>query len=351
MIRRRNTKIWLLILGALHGIVLCAGFFAPYNPVQQDRKNPYLPPMRTHVVDARGHLHLRPFVYAFQLRPGTFDQYVEDPTQPRPLKFLITGDRYRLLGIFPGRLHLFGVDNERIYLLGTDAFGRDQFSRLLFGGQISLLAGLLGAGFTLVIGWSIGAVAGYFGGWRDDVLMRLAELFLALPWLYLLFAIRAFLPLTVNPLQAFFLIAAVIAAVGWARPARLVRGIVLSAKERDFVRAARGFGASNLYLLRRHILPATSSVLLTQAAILIPQYVLAEMTLSFLGLGVPEPVPSWGNLLSNLQQYSVLVSYWWMYLPALAMVPFFLGYLGLASALQERSDTYKIERRSLGSLA
>ena len=351
MIRRRKTKFWLLVLGVLHGIVLCAGFFAPYNPAQQDRKNPYLPPMHLHVKDAQKRLHLRPFVYAFQLRPGTFDQYVEDPTQPRPLKFLIAGDRYRLLGIYSARLHLFGADNERIYLLGTDAFGRDQFSRLLFGGQISLLAGLLGAGFTLVIGWSIGAVAGYFGGWRDDVLMRLAELFLALPWLYLLFAIRAFLPLTVNPLQAFFLIVAVIAAVGWARPARLVRGIVLSAKARDFVRAARGFGASNFYLLRRHILPATSSVVLTQAAILIPQYVLAEMTLSFLGLGVPEPVPSWGNLLSNLQQYSVLVSYWWMYLPALAMVPFFLGYLGLASALQERSDTYKIERRSLGSLA
>jgi peptide/nickel transport system permease protein len=203
----------------------------------------------------------------------------------------------------------------------------------------------------LLIGWCVGAVAGYFGGWRDDVLMRLAELFLALPWLYLLFAIRAFLPLTVNPLHAFFLIVAVLAGVGWARPARLVRGIVLSAKERDFVRAARGFGASSFYLLRRHILPEAASVLLTQAAILIPQYVLAEMTLSFLGLGVPEPIPSWGNLLSNLQQYSVLVSYWWMYLPALAMVPFFLGYLGLASALQERADPYKIERRSLGSLA
>ena len=351
MILRRKLKIWLLVLGALHGIVVCAGFFAPYDPVQQDRKNPYLPPMRLHLVDARGHLHFRPFVYAVQLPPGTFDQYVEDTTQPRPLKFFVTGDRYRLLGLFPARLHLFGAGNDRICLLGADAFGRDQLSRLLFGGQVSLLAGLLGAGCTLLIGWCIGAVAGYFGGWRDDVLMRVAELFLALPWLYLLFGIRAFLPLSVNPLQAFFLIVTVIAAVGWARPARLVRGIVLSAKERDFVRAARGFGASNLYLLRRHILPETSSVLLTQAAILIPQYVLAEMTLSFLGLGVPEPVPSWGNLLSNLQQYSVLVSYWWMYLPALAMVPFFLGYLGLASALQERAEPYKIKGRSFGSLA
>jgi peptide/nickel transport system permease protein len=351
MIRRRNVRLWLLILAVLHGIILCAGFFAPYNPIQQDRKNPYLPPMRVHFVDTAGRLHLRPFGYAVQLRPGSFDQYMEDTTQPLPLKFFVPGDPYSLLGLFQSRFHLFGAGSDRIYLLGTDAFGRDQLSRLLFGGQASLLAGLLGAGLTLLIGWCIGAIAGYFGGWRDDVLMRLAELFLALPWLYLLFAIRAFLPLTVNPLHAFFLIVAVLAGVGWARPARLVRGIVLSAKERDFVRAARGFGASNFYLLRRHILPEASSVLLTQAAILIPQYVLAEMTLSFLGLGVPEPVPSWGNLLSNLQQYSVLVSYWWMYLPALAMVPFFLGYLGLASELQDRSDPYKIERRSLGSLA
>jgi peptide/nickel transport system permease protein len=122
-----------------------------------------------------------------------------------------------------------------------------------------------------------------------------------------------------------------------------VRGIVLSAKERDFVRAARGFGASNVYLLRRHVLPQTSSVLLTQAAILVPQFVLAEMTLSFLSLGVPEPMVSWGNLLSSLQEYSVLVSYWWMYLPALAMVPFFLGYLRLASLLQSGTATAKIE--------
>jgi peptide/nickel transport system permease protein len=351
MSRRRKVAIWLLVLGVLHGIVLCAGFFAPYNPVEQDRKNPYLPPMRLHFMDVQTHLHLRPFIYSLQLRPGTFDQYIEDAAQPHELKFLVAGDRYRLLGFLPTHQHLFGADNTRIYLLGTDAFGRDQLSRLLFGGQVSLLAGLLGAGLTLFIGWCIGAAAGYYGGWRDDLLMRVAELFLALPWLYLLFAIRAFLPLAVNPLQAFFLIVAVIAAVGWARPARLVRGIVLSAKERDFVRAARGFGASDAYLLRRHILPETSSVLLTQAAILIPQYVLAEMTLSFLGLGVPEPLPSWGNLLSNLQQYSVLVSYWWMYLPALIMVPFFLGYLGLASALQERPNPYKIERRSLGSLA
>jgi peptide/nickel transport system permease protein len=173
--------------------------------------------------------------------------------------------------------------------------------------------------------------------------MRVAELFLALPWIYLLFAIRAFLPLAVPPLQAFLLVVAVIGAVGWARPARMIRGVVLSTKEREFVRAARGFGASGGYLLRRHILPETASVILTQAAILVPQFVLAEMTLSFLGLGVPEPVPSWGNLLASLQHYNVLVSYWWMYLPTIAMVPFFLGYLVLASLLQGSEGTSNME--------
>jgi peptide/nickel transport system permease protein len=341
---------WLVALGLLHGIVVFAGFFAPYDPVEQDRKSPYLPPMRPHLVDAHGNLHVRPFVYSLRLREGSFDQYEEDPAQSHPVKFFLRGARYRLLGFLPCRMHLFGAEGTRIYLLGSDAYGRDQFSRFLVGGQVSLAAGLLGAGLTLLIGLCIGAMAGYYGGWRDSVLMRLAELFLALPWLYLLFALRAFLPLAVSPLQAFFLIIAVIGAVGWARPARLVRGVVLSAKERDFVRAARGFGATNGYLLRRHILPETSSVLLTQAAILIPQYVLAEMTLSFLGLGVPEPLPSWGNLLSSLQQYSVLVSYWWMYLPSLIMVPFFLGYLGLASSLQEQGEPYKIDRRNLGTL-
>jgi len=346
----RTLAWWLVFLGMLHGTVVFAGFFAPYDPAEQDRQNPYAPPMRLHLVDTEGHLHMRPFVYALKLREGAFDQFEDDTAHAYPLSVFVRGSRYRLVGLLPSRLHLFGVEGTRFYVFGSDAYGRDQFSRLLFGGQVSLLAGLLGAGLSLLLGLGIGTLAGYYSGWKDEVLMRIAELFLALPWLYLLFGLRAFLPLAVSPLETFFLIIAIIGAVGWARPARLVRAIVLSAKERDFVRAARGFGASDLYLMRRHILPETKSVLLTQLAILVPQYVLAEMTLSFLGLGIPEPVPSWGNLLSNLQQYSVLVSYWWMYLPALAIVPFFLGYLGLASLLRERRDGCKIERAGQGSV-
>jgi peptide/nickel transport system permease protein len=339
---KRALLAWLIVLGALHFAIACAGFFAPYDPTTQNRDRPYAPPMRVHWNDTAGHFHLRPFVYGQQLKTGSFDEYEENKSDVIPLRFFVMGARYKLLGMVPLDLHLFGAGNEQVFLLGSDGFGRDLFSRMLFGGQISLLAGLLAASLALCSGLFIGALAGFFGGWTDDILMRFAELFLALPWLYLLFAARAFLPLSVSPLQAFLLVVVLIGTVGWARPARLIRGVALSAKERDYVRAARGFGASNFYLLRRHILPQTRSVILTQAALLIPQYVLAEVMLSFLGLGVPEPVPSWGNMLASLQQYSVLASYWWMYLPGLAMIPFFLGYLALASALQEQAERSKI---------
>ncbi|MCU1241541.1 MAG: hypothetical protein JWO71_2267 [Candidatus Acidoferrum typicum] len=347
MSTRSRLIICVLVLGALHLGVACAGFFAPYDPATQDREHPYAPPMWLHFLDAHRGIHLRPFAYAQESQTGSFDEYEENRARVIPVRFFVSGAPYRVLGVLPLRLHLFGADVP-VYLLGTDGYGRDLLSRILFGGQVSLLAGLIGAGLTLSIGLCIGAAAGFWGGWKDEVLMRVAELFLALPWIYLLFAMRAFLPLAVPPVKAFLLVVVVIGAVGWARPARMVRGIVLSAKERNFVRAARGFGATGGYLLRRHILPETANVVLTQAAVLVPQFVLAEMTLSFLGLGVPEPLPSWGNLLASLQHYNVLVSYWWMYLPALAMVPFFLGYLVLASLLQGSSRATKIEVASAG---
>ena len=182
----------------------------------------------------------------------------------------------------------------------------------------------------------MGTVAGFFGGWLDALLMRGGELVMALPWLYLLLAVRALLPLHISTIQAFFLLIAIIGGVGWVRPSRLIRGVVLTARESSFVQAAQGFGAGPVYLIRRHILPATFPVALTQATVLIPQYILAEVTLSFLGLGVGQPVPSWGNMLSEARQYHALLNHPWLLAPGLAAVPILLGYLALADALTDR---------------
>jgi peptide/nickel transport system permease protein len=239
--------------------------------------------------------------------------------------------------LVPSHMHLMGVQAPaQIFLLGTDNYGRDQFSRILYGGQISVAAGILATLISLSLGTLIGCISGFYGRWVDESAMRLVELFLVLPWLYVLLGVRAFLPLHLTSVQTFLLLIAVIGTIGWARPARLIRGIVLSAQNQSYVTASRGFGASNAYLMRRHVLPQTYGVLLTQAALLVPQYVLAEVTLSFFGLGLSEPTPSWGGLLATLQQYNVLVSYWWMFAPVVALAVVSLGYLNIANAFHER---------------
>lgn len=337
MVAKRKIIAALVLLFALHLAIFLAGFVAPGDPATQSRDFPFTPPTHVHFVDAHGQIHFRPFVYQSVASPDGLYQYQESREREYPVHLFVSGPEYKIAGVLPTRLHLLGVDAPaQVFLAGTDNYGRDQFSRILFGGQMSIAAGLLATGISLFLGLLIGCVSGFYGKWIDESVMRLAELFLVLPWLYLLLAVRAFLPLHIPPAQAFFLLIAVIGTIGWARPARLIRGVVLSAKNRKYVLASRSFGASDFYILRRHVLPHTYGILLTQAALLVPQYIIAEVMLSFFGLGLGEPTPSWGNLLANLQQYNVMVSYWWMFAPALALVLVSLGYLGVANAFHER---------------
>jgi peptide/nickel transport system permease protein len=328
----RKFTLWLLICVAilLHVAIVFAGFIAPYDPAAQNRELAYASPTRIHFGDSSG-FHFRPVVYASSV---DFEGSHEDLTRKYPMRFFVRGASYRILGLFTTNLHLFGVDSPgQLFLFGTDSYGRDQFSRLLYGGQISVAAGLLATFMTLALAVIVGTVSGYYGKWVDESLMGSAELFLSLPWFYFLVGLRAFLPLHLSPTNTFLLIICVIGIIGWARPARLVRGIVLSARNRDYVSAARGFGGSDFYLLRRHIFPETFAILLTQAALLVPQYVAAEAVLSFFGLGIAEPVPSWGNMLSALQQYNVLISYHWLLAPAAALVVTSVTYWLLADAI------------------
>ncbi len=323
----RSDTMLMLVLISFATLALTADVVAPYDFSDQHRKLPFAPPTRLHLLDAEGTFHWRPFVYPILAEmDGTT---TEDHSRVVPLRLWVRDS--------DGNLRLFGVDApDVVFLAGSDRFGRDQLSRLLHGARISLFAGLLAGLLAVGLGLLIGAAGGYFGGWIDHVLTRLTELFMVLPWLYLLIGIRAFLPLHITPTQAFTLLVVLIGLVGWAAPARLVRGVVLSAKERDYVQAARGFGASDLYLLWHHILPQTLPVVATQLAIRVPSFILAEVTLSFLGLGVAEPVPSWGNMLAALQEYHVLVSYGWMFLPAVALVFVILCFHGITAMVQRR---------------
>jgi peptide/nickel transport system permease protein len=315
-----------------------AGFFAPYHYATQDRLHPYAPPSLPHLVDCSGRWHLRLFVYGLKNKPGSFTEYERDCSALMSVQFFVRGDGYSLFGVVRSTVHLFGVAGSgEINLLGTDAFGRDQFSRVLYGAQVSLFAGGLAGLLAVLAGMIVGTIAGFFGGLVDDAAMRVAEIAIAVPSLYLLLAARSFLPLQIGPVMAFLLVISVIGLLSWARPARLVRGVVMSARERNFVLAAQGFGASGSYVMRRHLVPMTFSVALTQLAILIPQFILAEVVLSFLGLGIGEPFPSWGNMLAEAQQYHVLASCWWMLLPGLAPVPFFIAYHAFADAIQKKA--------------
>jgi len=336
--KRRGKLVWAAwFLVALHLPVVLAGFVAPYSYETQDRMHPYAPPARVHWVDCAGKFHLRPFVYATRSRTDSLTEYEEDCAQQFPVRFFLLGDQYSVMGILHGQRHLFGVDlPAHLYLLGGDGLGRDQFSRILYGGQVSLFAGMIAAALAVLAGLLVGSIAGLYGGAVDDLSMRITEVIIAVPPFYVLLAVRSFLPLQLSAPATFLTIVSVIGLMSWGRPARLVRSVVLSARERNFVQAARGFGASRGYLLRRHLFPLTINVALTQMAVFVPQFILTEVLISFLGLGMSEPFPSWGNMLSLAQQYRVLTSYWWMLLPGLASVPVALAYHALADELGTR---------------
>jgi peptide/nickel transport system permease protein len=284
----------LLILCMTHVLAAMAGVLAPYGPEQQHRDYPWHPPTP---------LHWGP--------TGVFVQQAQSGSRV-PVRWIVNGS---------SGWKLFAIEEPgNIFLLGTDGLGRDQFSRLLHGARVSLYSGLSAAAVSAFLGFWLGGIAGFFGGWVDRLTMGLADLFLVLPWMYLLLAARAFFPLNSDPALVFVALLLLLGAIGWARPARIVRGIAMSTKEREFVLAAKGFGAGPAYLLAWHVLPPALPAILTYLSVAIPQYIAAEATLSFLGLGFSGSVPSWGALIASLANLEVLAAYWWMWIPAMALV-------------------------------
>ena len=313
--RRPLGAFSFLLLGLLYGSALLAPFLAPQTYQQQRLKSPYHPP--TKIFYENGAWRLQ----KYQRTDLATATYSPIPQSSAPLCFFAPGPRYSLLGgILQWDRHLIQSTDPEVplYLLGSDSTGRDVLSRLLYGSRVSLTLGIIGLSITMIMGFLIGGLSGYYGGFYDNLSMRLVEFLIAIPGLYLLLALRSSLSSYFNSQEMMFLIVAVLAFVGWPGTARILRGMTLSLRNRSFVHAAESMGQSTGKILTKHILPNLLSYLLVTATLSIPGYILGEAALSFLGLGIQEPYASWGLMLSQAQGMKVFkLNFWWLLTPGL----------------------------------
>jgi peptide/nickel transport system permease protein len=338
------TAAGLCIVFGFYIVAIFANFMAPYDYRVRSESEPLAPCSIPHFYDKQGQWHARPFIYRRQLVDPLLRRYEEDPQHTYPIEFFKRGHEYRLFGLFTTDRHLFGVrgseNNEtpRIYLLGTDGLGRDRLSRLLIATHFSLIVGPLGTLLAGALGILIGCIAGYIGRWVDAALMRLADTMMALPTLVLLLAVRATFPPALPPLRAAVLLITVFIILGWAEMARLTRGLVMELREREYVVAAKSIGLSPALVLWRHIRPNIMWPLVIQALLMLPAFLLAETALSFLGIGLQEPEPSWGNMLSAASELTLLEreGAFLILAPAFAILLFVLGVRLLSDGLEAK---------------
>ncbi len=359
-----RAALW--VLGALYLLAALADFLAPYPERFLDAHATFQPPSVIHWRDEDGRL-TRPFIYAMEreIDPNTFDS-VWSPnasrryplallvrrTQPReryvpfPVDLVPQGLR-RALHIRPwATLHLFGVadpnDRVHVYLWGSDDVGGDVYGKILFGARISLTIGILASAVSIVLGLTLGGIAGYFGGWVDELIMRLVEALSAIPSLFLLLTLSAvFYPLNLPSSVVFPLIVLVLAVIGWGGVARTVRAQVLSLREREFTQAARALGAGNGRIIARHLLPQTASFVIVTLSLSIPGFIVTEAVLSFFGLGIQPPATSWGLMLNTAQSFTGVAGLgqrWWIFLPGLFIFVSVLAWNLLGDGLRDAFD-------------
>lgn len=356
------AKFGAILLLIFYLAVIAAEFVAPYDAYSSQADSSLLPPSQVHWRNAEGQW-IGPHVYPVTQSPidlATGKRSLKvDYSQPSPLRLFIQGTPYRFLEIklplppsfqevtlfagIKGDRHLFGtVGKARINLLGTDEQGRDQFSRLVYGGRISLFIGLVGIIVSFPLGMIVGGISGYFGGWLDAVLMRIVEVLMTIPGIYLLVALAAVIPPSLSSAQRFMLIVLITSFISWSGLARVIRGQVLSLKEQEFVQAAKAMGATPWRIIILHILPQTATYIIISATLAVPGFIVAESVLSLIGLGIQQPDPSWGNLLSLSTNASILVLQPWLVAPPailiiLTVLCFNLLGDGLRDALDPRS--------------
>ncbi|PPS45463.1 ABC transporter permease [Chroococcidiopsis sp. TS-821] len=354
-----------ILLLIFYTAVFAADFVAPYDPYTSQINGSLLPPTQVYWRNRAGEF-IGPHVYPTtqgQTDLETGDrELIVDYANPAGLRLLTRGYTYNLFRLslplpptfeeveifsgIPTNLHLFGTTGEaRFNLLGTDEQGRDQFSRLVHGGRISLSIGLVGIAITFPLGMLIGGISGYFGGLVDSILMRIVEVLMTIPSIYLLVALAAVLPPGLSSTQRFILIVFITSFIGWAGLARVIRGQVLSIKEREFVQAAKSMGANPFYIIARHVLPQTATYIIISATLAVPGFIVAESVLSLIGLGIQQPDPSWGNMLSLATNASILVLQpWLIWPPALLIILTVLAFNLLGDGLRDALDPRSLQR-------
>jgi peptide/nickel transport system permease protein len=336
-----------LLLLSYVTFVLIPEFVAPYS-LEHTSAYVEAPPTKLHFVDASGKFHLQPFVYGmeqkldFKTRSRT---YVEDTSKVYPVSLFVKGDPYKLFGLIPMDRHLYGVDQVAnpdaiALIMGSDALGRDWFTRVLYGGRLSLVIGLIGQILTLFFGMTLGVMSGFYGGTTDQIIQRTTEFISAIPNIPLFMALASAIPGYWPPLTVYFMLTIILSFVNWGGLARQVRGLILSLREREYVLAAQSAGASNSRLMFRHLLPGTMSHVIVIATLAIPGMILAETALSWLGLGIRPPLTSWGTLLQDAATVRAIHNTPW----ELWTVPFILltilAYNMLGDGLRDALDPY-----------
>jgi len=324
-------------------VALFAEFLAPFPPDWTDSKFLYAPPQTLHLFDEQG--NFGPYVYGYTstIEPTALRRvFVQDPNNKIRIGLFVEGYSYKLLGLIPTNRHLIGPldKTQPMYLLGADRLGRDLFSRLITGTRISMSIGLIGVGLSLVLGILLGGLSGYYGGSVDNLIQRTIEFLPSIPSIPLWMGLAAAMPLHWPPLRVYFCITIILSLIGWTSLARVVRGRFLSLREEDFVMAARLDGQSELGIILFQMLPAFTSHIIASITLAIPGMILSETALSFLGLGLREPVVSWGVLLQDAQQIRAIATAPWLLIPALAVVLAVLALNFLGDGLRDAADPY-----------